>query len=259
MKRILFLILMVLLFQVFPYGCASTSDYNSLRSEFDQLKQETRVQTSQLHDEMTMFRQAYDPGLHEIIVKNITEAERQRDAISKLKIEIDNTSGKINRLLQEAEDDRIVIAENMRSSKAQNIVNEFRQLSDGWQITLSELTNLTRDSEKAVDDSYIAAMRASEMAGAAERSADFAVKSFNRIDEQMKSIGAIHERLKDIEFRVQRISRQLIENRGPGENIPGDKKLEEKIAELEKEINALKAKGDKEAKKPDPPDRRINR
>lgn len=251
--------LLVLLSLVSAYGCASTSDYNSLRNEFEQLKQETRVQSSQLHDEMALFRLAYDPELHEIIVKNITEAERQRDAISKLKIEIDNTSDKINRLLQEAEDDRIVIAENMRSSKAQNIVNEFRQLSAGWQMTLSELTNLTRDSAKAADDSYMAAMRASEMAGAAERSADFAVKSFNRIDEQVKSIGAIHERLKDIEFRVQRISRQLNENRGPGENMPGDKKLEEKIVELEKEINELRAKGDTEAKKPNPPDRRINR
>lgn len=257
MKRISFLL--VLLPLVSAYGCASTSDYNSLRTEFEQLKQETRSQSSQLHDEMAMFRQAYDPELHNILLKNIKEAERHRDAISKLKMEMDNTSSRINSLLQEAEDDRMVIAENMRSSKAQNIVNEFRQLSTGWQMTLSELTNLTRDSEKAADDSYMAAIRAAEMAGAAEQSADFAAKSFNRVNEQMKSIGAIHERLKDVEFRVQRISRQLHENHGPGENIQGDKKLEEKITELEKEINKLKAKGKKETKKPNPPDRKITR
>lgn len=257
MKKILFL--MVFLTLILLYGCASTSEYNKLRVEFEQLKQENKIQTSQLNDQMAMFRQAYDPELHEIFVKNITEVEHHRDAISKLKTEISNISSKIDRLLQESESDRMVIAENMRTSKAQNIVNEFRQLNAGWQITLNELTNLARNSEKAVDDSYMAAMRASEMAGAAERSADYAVASFNRIDEQMKSISAIHERLKNIEFKVQRISRQLNENHEPGENKPGDNHINERIAELERQVDKLNAKVDKETKKPIPPERGINR
>ncbi len=257
MKRTPFLLVLLLLASA--YGCASTSDYNSLRTEFERLKQETGIQSSQLHDEIAVFRQAYDPELHEMLLKNITEAERHRDAITKLKNEIDNASNSITRLLQESERDRMVIAENMQTSKAQNIVNEFRQLSAGWQMTLSELITLTRNSEKAAEDSYMAAMRASEMAGAAEHSADFAVKSFNRIDAQMKSYRAIHERLKDIESRVQEINRQLHENHGPGDNLQRDNRLEQKIADLEKEINELKAKGDKETKKPNPPERRINR
>lgn len=41
--------------------------------------------------------------------------------------------------------------------------------------------------------------------------------------------------------------------------MPGDKKLEEKIAEVEKEIDELKAKVNNDTKKPNPPDSRINR
>ncbi len=207
MKNILFFTFMFLLF--FLCSCVSTSEYQQLRFEFEQLKAYSGNQYSELNNDMALFKASYNPGLQEVFSENVKAAEKHKKTIEELKYDIEIVSDKIKYLLNESENDRDLIAENLMSSTAQNVVNEFRQLNYSWANTIYELTNLTANSEKAAESSHRAAMRAAEKAGSAERSADYAVESMNQINEQAKSLGVIQEKIKNMESEIRKINRQI--------------------------------------------------
>lgn len=209
MKNIIYVFVVLLI--IFTSSCASNSDYRRLKLEFEQLKQNTDNQYLELHNDMSMFQKAYNPELQELFSENILAAEKNRVLIGDIKNDIENTSYKINNLLRESENDRALISENLRTSAAQNVVNEFRQLNNEWESTIYELTNLVHSSERAVESSHNAAIRAAKKAGSAERSADYIFASMDRIEKQTRSLSRIRERMKNLEFKIQRISKQLNE------------------------------------------------
>jgi methyl-accepting chemotaxis protein len=220
MKKLIYLLAMLPL--VFTYSCVSMSEYQRLKFEFEQLKNDSENQYAELHNDMALFKEAYNPELQEVFSENVLAAEKYRESIEEIKNDVDDISYKIENLLRESENDRVLISENLKTSTAENVVNEFRQLNNQWEATIFELTNLVRNSEKAVESSHRAAIQAAEKAGSAERSADYAVESMNRIDRHTKSLGKIQERIKDLEFKIQKISKQLNKIEEPKRNKKRD-------------------------------------
>ncbi len=247
----------VLLTIIFISGCASTSDYNRLRLEFEQLKRETELNNSSVQSDMEMFKQAYNPELQKTFSDNVTGAQEYLKTVEDIKNSIQITSDKINDLLTKSQNDRMMIAENLKDSEAQNVVNEFRHLNRQWDATLYELSNMVKESEKAVNASGRAAMHASEKAASAQTSADYAVESMNRIYNETKSLGEIQERMKTLEFKVRKINRQLEKNESPETKDHKEKSIQNKIEELEKLLNELKSEIRKDNKKNPPHNRKT--
>jgi methyl-accepting chemotaxis protein len=209
MKKIIYMI--VLLPVVFTSGCSSRSDYRRLTLEISQLKNESE----KLQNDMAMFKKAYNPELQELFSENILAAQNYRKSIEKTNSDIENISIQINNILHESENDRMLISENLRTSTTENVVNEFRQLNKKWDATVFELSNMVRNSERAVQSTHQAAIQAAEKAGAAERSADYLTEYVNRINEQTRSLHDVHEKLKNIENRIRKINDRLDEMEDP--------------------------------------------
>ncbi len=204
------LLILTLLFPIFSFfGCASTSEHQKLKAEFEHLRTFSEQQYSTLNKEMAIFKAAYNPKLQEQFSENLLAAEEYRELIGKIKNDIEDISDRINRLLQESENDRMLISENLRTSTVQNIVNEFSQLNYYWASTVSELSNLVADSEDAAKSSHRAAMKAAEKAGAAESSAVYAVDSLNQLNKQAKSLGMIQEKVKNLESEIRKLNKQI--------------------------------------------------
>ncbi len=196
---------------VLSVGCASTSEYNQLRVEFDNLKRDLNNQSAELYHDMSTFKDAYNPNLQDKFSENVSAAEEYRKSIERTKKDIEKTSAEIDGLLSEAENDRMLISENLKTSTAENIVNEFRQLNIEWDNTIFELSNLVAASERASASSHQAAMQAAEKAGAAERSADYASQSMNMIEEQRRSVNRIGDKIRNIEMEIRKLSKRLNE------------------------------------------------
>ena len=56
MNKIIYL--SVILPMVFAYSCASKSNYQQLKNEFEQLKYDSRNQYSELHNDMALSKKA---------------------------------------------------------------------------------------------------------------------------------------------------------------------------------------------------------
>ena len=212
MRKILYLI--VLLTIIFTAGCASRSDYSRLNLEIAQLKDES----VKLQNDMAMFKKAYNPEMQELFSENLLAAQNYRKSIEKTNNDIDNISIQINNILHESENDRMLISENLRTSAAENVINEFRLLNREWDATVFELSNLTRNSDRAVQSAHHAAIQAAEKAGSAERSAEIVSEYVNRIKEQTRSLHDVHEKLKNLEIRISKISDRLDEREYPKGN-----------------------------------------
>ena len=207
MKNIVYIIIF---FSVLvTYGCAGTSEIQKLRSEFNQLKIDTQNKYVDLHNDMSMFKNAYNPELQEMLSQNLLTAEEHRKSIEAVKNDMENISGKMHNLLSESENDRVLISENLKTSTSENIVNEFRYLNYQWAATVNELSNIVKNSEKAAELSRRAAIRAAGNAGSSERSADYALESMNLIKEQTKSLNKVQRKIRDIEQKIRKISQQL--------------------------------------------------
>jgi methyl-accepting chemotaxis protein len=216
MKKIIYLFVMLPI--VITYGCASTSDHRQLRLEFEHLKYESEKQYSELQNDMALFKDAYNPELHELFSENLSAAERYRKLIKEIKNDMEDISDKINILLRESENDRLLISENLKTATVENIINEFRQLNNKWETTVFELTNLVKRSERAIESSHQAAIQAAEKAGSAERSADYVYESMDLINEQSKSLSRMREKVKNIELKIRKINKQLNEIDEPNSN-----------------------------------------
>jgi len=222
MKKILFLIVMLPV--VFIYGCASKSDYRQLDYEFKQMK----TDSEKLHNEMAMFKKAYNPELHKVFSENVLAAEEYRQSIEKTRHDIEYISNQISDLLRQSENDRMQISENLKTATTENVVNEFRHLNREWDTTVSELSNLVRTSEKAVESSHHAAIEAAEKAGSAERSADHIAEYMKLVNRQSRSLDRINEKLKDIEFKIRKIGERLDEAEDPKRHKTKEKTIHEK-------------------------------
>ena len=209
MRKILYLV--VLLTLIIASGCASRSDYSRLNLEIEQLKDES----AKLRNDMAMFKKAYNPELQELFSENLLAAENYRKSIEETKNDIENISIQISNILHESENDRMLISENLRTSTAENVVNEFRQLNREWDATVFELSNLTRNSEREVQSAHHAALQAAEKAGSAERSAEIVTEYVNRTKEQTRSLHDVHEKLKNIEIKIRKIGDRLDEIEDP--------------------------------------------
>lgn len=212
MKKIFYL--SFLLLTVFTFSCASKSDYQQTSFEVNQL----RSDMNRLHEDMAMFKKAYNPELQKVFTENVLAAEKYRKTIEKTKNDIQNISGKIDILLRESENDRMQISENLKTATAENIVNEFRRLNIEWDTTVYEMSNLVRASEKNVESSHNAAIQAAEKAGSAEQSADYIAGYINIINRQAKSLNRIQDRLKKLDFEIMQISKRLDEIDEPEKN-----------------------------------------
>ena len=212
MKKILFL--SVIMLTVFTFSCASKSDYQQNNFEIAKLKNDSK----RLHNDMVLFKKAYNPELQEVFTENILAAEQYRKSIDRTKNDIENISDKIHFLLRESENDRMLISENLKTATAENIVNEFRQLNIEWDTTIFELSNLITVSEKAVDSSHNAAMQAAEKAGSAEQAADYIAEYVNLINRQTRSLSRIQDKIKTLDIKIRKISTRLDEMDKPESN-----------------------------------------
>jgi len=205
MKKIL--CLSVLLLAVITSGCASKSEYQRLNFEITKLKNDSE----RLRSDMALFKKAYNPELQEVFSENVLTAKKYRKSIEKTQYDIENLSDKINDLFHESENDRMLISENLQTTTAKNIVNEFKQLNIEWDATIFELSNLLRNSEKAAASSHNAAIQAAEKAGSAEQSADYVAEYINIINRQTRSLSRVRDKLNDLEFKIRKISKRLDE------------------------------------------------
>ena len=222
MKKII--CLSFLLLTVFTFSCASKSDYQQTSYEIIQLKNDM----DRLHNDMALFKKAYNPELQEVFSDNVRAAENYRKSIEKTRRDIDYISANINELLRESKNDRLLISENLKTSTAQNVVNEFRQLNNEWNAAVFELSNLVRTSERAAESSHNAAIQAAEKAGSAEQSADHIAEYINLINRQEKSLSRIQEKIKDLELKIRKISKQLDEIDEPESKKRKVRELQEK-------------------------------
>jgi methyl-accepting chemotaxis protein len=191
----------------FLFGCANQSFYQQIDLEIAQLKNDSE----RLQNDMALFKKAYNPELQEVFSENILEAEKHRKSIEKIQNDIENMSNNIHVLLSESEYDRMLISENLETSTAENIVNEFRQLNIEWDNTVFELSNLVAASERAAVSSHQAAIQAAEKAGAAEQSADYASQSMNMIEEQRRSLSRIRDKIRNAEAEIRKLRKRLNE------------------------------------------------
>lgn len=221
MRKKVYLFLMFLMVSLF--GCANKSYYQQINLEIAKLKNDSE----RLQNDMALFKKAYNPELQEVFSENILEAEKHKKSIEKIQNDIENISNRIHVLLRESEHDRMLISENLQTSTAENIVNEFRQLNIEWDNTIFELSNLVAASEKASVSSHRAAMQAAEKAGAAERSADYASQSMNMIEEQRRSLSKIRDKIRNVEMEIRKLGKRLNEiDKSEGRHIKGKEALE---------------------------------
>jgi methyl-accepting chemotaxis protein len=191
----------------FLIGCANKSYYQRIDLEIAQLKNDSE----RLHNDMALFKKAYNPELQEVFSENILKAEKHKKTIENIQNDIENISNQIHVLLCESEHDRMLISENLEASIAENIVNEFRQLNIEWDNTIYELSNLVTASEIAAASSHQAAIQAAEKAGAAEQSADYAYQSMNMIEEQRRSLSRMRDKIRNVEMEIRKLKRRLNE------------------------------------------------
>ena len=219
----IYLFLSFIMLTVFTFSCASKSDYQQTNFEVNNL----RSDMDRLHDDMALFKKAYNPELQKVFSDNVLVAEGYRKSIEKTKNDMEKISDSLNVLLHESENDRMLISENLRTSTTQNVVNEFRQLNNEWKATIFELSNLVRASEKAAESSQHAAMRAAEKAGSAERSSQYITEYMNMVNEQAISLNRIQERIRNLDINIRKISKRLDEIEKPKnkkEKEKGDRK-----------------------------------
>lgn len=183
---------LVMLPVVFTFGCASNSDFQQLRHEFEQLGNDTRNQYNGLQKDMSLFEKAYNPELQKSFSENVVAAENYRESIEKIRHDIENTSGKISTLLRESENDRMSIAKNLKSAEVENIVNEFSHLKNEWRNTVKNLEEAAISAEKKV--------------GAAQHSANLVVEFQKSIDKRINELVTIQ---KQLQADIKRIDSRL--------------------------------------------------
>ena len=221
-------------------GCVSMSEYKALKSEFDQYKTESAGKQKELEKKVDMFVVAYNPDLHKELDANLIVASQYKDRVGKILSDMDLLSRQIQELASASQKDRMVVSENMKTSVAENVVNDFRQLRYNWDLIVSDMNQAVTASRDSAARAQVSAMQAFEKSGAAQKAADIAVETAqNALKQQQPGGPDFKNRLDKIEDDIQRL--KLMFNPGK-DNLSLDmlynlyKDLSKRVGELEKSM-----------------------
>ena len=218
-------------------SCVSMSDYKALKNDFDQYKTESTGKQKELEKKVDMFVIAYNPDLHKELDTNLMVASQYKDRVGKILSDMDLLSRQIQELASASQKDRMVVSENMKTSVAENVVNEFRQLRYNWDMIVTDMNQAVATSRDSAARAQVSAMQAYEKSGAAQKAADIAVDTAQNAMKQQPGGPDFKNRLDKIEDDIQKL--KLMFNPGK-DNLSLDmmytlyKDLSKRIGELEK-------------------------
>jgi len=221
-------------------GCVSMTDYTALKTEFEQYKAESVKTQKELENKVNMFINAYDPDLHRELDNNLLVSSQYKERIQNILSDMELISQQIHSLMLASQNDRMVISENMKSSVAQNVVNEFSQLKYNWEKIVSDMHQSAIIAQDAASRAQYSAMQAAEKSGAAQKTADIAIATAQEAMKQQPGNGTdVQNRLTKIEEEIQKIKAAL----NPGkENLSLEmlynlfRDLNKRVSDLEKNL-----------------------
>ncbi len=140
----------ILLVILFLNSCATSGDFDTLRSEVKSLQAANRETTEIL----SKFVQKYDSQLRDELEKNITKIQSEINRLEGIKVQASEDANLISRFRGDSEKDSLQTAVNRRESDAQNVVREFNSLRITWEQHLNEMRWMTETAQKAASDSH---------------------------------------------------------------------------------------------------------
>jgi hypothetical protein len=227
---------------VFFSGCVSLSDYRSLKSEFEQYKTESKGKQDELENKVNTFVKAYSPDLHNELDTNLEVSAQYKDRIQKILGDMESVSRQIQDLALSSRNDSLIVSENMKTSIAENVVNEFHQLKYNWDKIVYDMNQSVAASRDAAARAQVSAIQAAEKSGAAQKAADIAVTTSQNVANQTPGGPDFKNRLDRIEADIRKIQMML----NPGkDNLSLEviynlcKDLNKRVGELEKSIKGI--------------------
>ncbi len=223
-------------------SCVSMSDYSALKSEIERYKTDSAQRQSDLEKKVDTFINAYNPDMHRELDNNIIVASQYKDRMREIVSEMEMLSRQIHDLASASQNDSMIVAENMRTSIAQNVVNEFHQLKYNWDRIVADMHQSVSISQDAASKAQLSAIQAAEKSGAAQKAAEIAVATAQDAMKQQPGSGTdIQLRLARIEDDIKKLKAML----GTGkENTSLDmlynqyKDLSKRVSDLEKIVRA---------------------
>ena len=220
-------------------SCVSMSDYRVLKTEFELYKTESSGKQKELERKVETFVNSYNPDLHKELDNNLILAEQYKGRVEKIVSDMEMLSHQIQDLAIASQNDRMVVSENMHTSVAENVVNEFRQLKYNWDKIVSEMNQSIITSRDASTRAQVSAIQAAEKSGAAQKAADIAVETAQNAMKQQAGGPDLQNRLERIEDDIRKIKVML----NPGkDNLSLEmlynlyKEISKRVGELEKSI-----------------------
>jgi len=227
---------------VFFSGCVSLSDYRSLKSEFEQYKIESKGKQDELENKVNTFVKAYSPDLHNELDANLEVTAQYKDRIQKILGDMELLSKQIQDLALSSRNDSLIVSENMKTSVAENVVNEFNQLKYNWDKVVYDMNQVVSASRDAATRAQVSAVQAAEKSGAAQKAADIAVAISQNAANQTQGGPDLRNRLDRIEADIHKIQMML----NPGkDNLSLEmiynlcKDLNKRVGDLEKNIKGI--------------------
>ena len=188
----------VLLATILFSGCVSISDYRKLQSEFNDFKAYSIEKQKYIENDISLFKEAYNPELHITLNKNLDESALYLSRLREIYTEMGNIEINARKLLDDSQIDRNIIAENAKSSVSQNVVNEFYTLRNKWDTTLSDLIKLSVNANDSANKAKDEAIKAGERSISAERAA-------NKAAENSQIALGLNKNIVDLSNRIQQI------------------------------------------------------
>jgi len=138
-------------------GCVSQDKLKLLENKVTQLE-------TLNSERWTAFSRQYTPQMRNELSKNLQQVVADSRTISRLKSSSQNDSDSIGLLLNEVNDDLMIIRNNMKDLRVQNIIREFNILKADLDNRLYELDGLAKVSASNASDAALSAQRAEQEA-----------------------------------------------------------------------------------------------
>lgn len=211
-------------------SCATTSQVSDLESTLIEQNQQLRVQVQMLQVEITTFKQAYNPALHDKLQQNIQSAQMSKNSILKMQRDLQIEYKDVQILLEQLESETTEklnslerlneqAKTNIELTTSQVIVYEFRRLNEDISQKTIEINNeinemalLVTESNTSANKSLDAAQEAKILATESERSAyeaKVAAKNIKDFDNELARIVARIDSIKDKQERLGKAIQNL--------------------------------------------------